>query len=206
MERADFGGTASLVALTLLVVGVVMLLGIRVGFWSAEALVGAELLLLSRCRRAHRRVQCGSCLLTGPPPATVVAAALWAGHLAACSINAFGHRLALLFIGLIGLAGILMLIRYTPAIYGVAAVARRVEARPHAAPAERRPHLQLSESRARSTSPWWPELDEATGLYEVPNGDAADNQLGSPIEPSRGPLPWFPHRPWRAQPHSAIQC
>ena len=182
-----FGWTASLVALTLLVVGVVMLLGIRAGFWSAEALVGAELLLLS--------LQAGTYVRSvGNAPDTVYArdgsgGGIVGWALGSLLINAFGHRLALLFIGLIGLAGILMLIRYTPAIYGVAAVARRVEAwrmqrLQHAAwAAEWEAYAADLAAQA--------ELDEATGLYEAPNGDAADNQLGSPIEPSRGPLPAF---------------
>lgn len=121
-----FGWTAALVALTLITVGVVLLLGPRAGFWSAEALVGAELLLLALqavtyVRAAER--------LTGTPSARDGSGGGIVGWaLGSLLISALGYWLALLLIVLIGVAGLLMLLRYTPALYLMAMGGRRFDA------------------------------------------------------------------------------
>lgn len=122
-----FGWTAALVALTLVIVGVVLLLGPRAGFWSAEALVGAELLLLAL--QAGTYVRAADTLAGAPNARDGSAGGIVGWALGSLLVNALGDWLALLLILLIGLAGLLMLLRYTPALYLMAMGARWFDAR-----------------------------------------------------------------------------
>ncbi len=120
-----FGWTTVLVALTLVVVGVVLILGPRAGYWSAEALVGAELLLLAL--QAGTWVYTSGQAKTAPFAQDGNSGGIVGWVLGSALVNALGYSLALLLIAMLGLAGILMLLRYTPALYGVAFIARRVD-------------------------------------------------------------------------------
>ncbi len=121
-----FGWTAALVALTLIALGVIMLLGLRAGFWSAEALVGAELLLLSLQAGTYVRVLAADPNKIYARDGSGGGIVGWA--LGSLLVNALGDWMAVLLIVGLGAVGLLMLLRYTPALYVVAMVARRIEA------------------------------------------------------------------------------
>jgi S-DNA-T family DNA segregation ATPase FtsK/SpoIIIE len=116
-----FGWTASLTALALLTVGVVLLLGPRVGYWSAEALVGAELFLLA--------LQAGTFVVnnaavTWRTNADGADGGLVGWALGSLLVSTLGRTIAFIFVALVGLLGLLLLVRYTPFIYVVAYAVR----------------------------------------------------------------------------------
>ncbi len=173
-----FGWTALLVALTFVAVGVVLLLGPRAGFWSAEALVGAELLLLALQAGAYVRMldsRAGTVYARDGSGGGIVG---WA--LGSLLINALGTWLALLLITLIGVSGLLMLLRYTPALYVVASVAR---------------HMEAWRMRRRQRAAWVAAWDAFAASADVAEAEAAEEAALIEAEPraplANGPLPAF---------------
>lgn len=140
------GWTAPLVALGLLLVGGVIVLGERAGYWSPEALVGGELLLLG--------LQIGT--YTGQNttfswnfPADGSNGGLIGTILGGLLVAGFGQGIAATLAFLLCVAGALLLIRYSPLIYPAAILVRIVQwllacwavftaPRPHAARPARR--------------------------------------------------------------------
>ncbi len=115
------GWTGWLMAALFLVVGVVLLLGRRAGYWSAEALVGAELLLLGLQAgtfiRANKSVD-WRVRLDGSGGGLIG----WAmGNLL---MAVLGRWLALLLAVVLLLGGVYLLLRFTPLIYAVDGLCR----------------------------------------------------------------------------------
>ena len=115
------GWTALPLAITLIVLGMVLLLGRRAGYWSAEALVGAEVMLLAlptiSYLLAYDAVE-WSARLDGENGGLIG----WAlGNLL---MAAMGHSLAMLVAWVVALLGLIMLVRFTPLIYVAVALGR----------------------------------------------------------------------------------
>jgi S-DNA-T family DNA segregation ATPase FtsK/SpoIIIE len=111
------GWTAPLLALAILIAGVVLLLGPRAGYWSAEALVGAELLLLG--------LQIGAYVAANASVDWRVRLDGTAGGLIGWALGnlllaAFGRWLALLLAAMMVVAGGALLVRYTPLVFAAA--------------------------------------------------------------------------------------
>lgn len=109
------GWTAPLFAVTLLILGGVLMLRNRVGYWSAEALFGAELLLLS--------LAAGTFITNNPAfewglRADGANGGLVGWTLGGLLTEAVGHGPALLVVWVSGLAGLFLVIRYSPMVYG----------------------------------------------------------------------------------------
>jgi S-DNA-T family DNA segregation ATPase FtsK/SpoIIIE len=181
-----FGWTATLVALTLVAVGVIILLGPRAGFWSAEALVGAELLLLSLQAGTYVRT------LAARPDALYARDGSGGGivgwALGSLLVNALGAWLALLLIVLIGIAGVLMLLRYTPALYAVALAARRYDV-------WRRRRAQRAAWAAEWEAYAAAEAGEEEEAWQemAPDGAPLAEGHATAASPQPSPLPPFPH-------------
>jgi DNA segregation ATPase FtsK/SpoIIIE, S-DNA-T family len=117
------GWIAPLFALSVIVLGLVVAFHPRAGYWSAEALVGAELLLLGLAvgtfvannSRVTWRVR-----LDGEDGGLVG----WA--LGSLTMAATGRWIAMLLVILLVGAGVVLLVRYTPLVYAAAAVGRRL--------------------------------------------------------------------------------
>ncbi len=115
-----FGWTGLFVALLLVVVGAVGLLGRRAGYWSAEALVGAELLLLClaagtyAANRPVNRFQ----------PLEGENGGITGWVLGGWLLDTLGRPMALILLVLVSAVGLLLLVRYTPLLYVAAALAR----------------------------------------------------------------------------------
>jgi S-DNA-T family DNA segregation ATPase FtsK/SpoIIIE len=114
-----FGWTAQWVAVVLILAGVLSLMGERAGYWSIEALVGAELLLLA--------LQVGSSVRlmeqpTWSPPSDGSGGGVVGWALGTLLLTGFGRTLTMVIVVGVGLVGILLLVRYTPLIYLLAAV------------------------------------------------------------------------------------
>lgn len=111
------GWTAPLLALSVLVIGGVLVMGERAGYWSVEALVGAELLLLGL--QAGTFVWSNSIFLwnmkadgtNGGLVGWVVGGLLVAG---------FGQGIALVLVGVMIACGVILLLRHTPLVYPIA--------------------------------------------------------------------------------------
>lgn len=108
------GWSATITALVLVISGLVLMLEERMGYWSAEALVGIELLLLA--------LQSGTFVMNHALPVWPVLGdgrfggmVGWA--LGSLTVAALGQWPALLLISLVGFLGALLLFRYTPLIY-----------------------------------------------------------------------------------------
>jgi S-DNA-T family DNA segregation ATPase FtsK/SpoIIIE len=113
------GWTAPLVALAVLVVGLVLLLGRRAGYWSAEALVGIELFLLG--------LQIGAFAVANDQVDWRVRldgsdGGLIGWALGSILMGIFGRWLTLLLVLLLLLVGGALLLRYTPLVYLLAAL------------------------------------------------------------------------------------
>ena len=112
------GWTAPLVAVAIITVGIVLLLGRRAGYWSAEALVGAELFLLG--------LQIGAFVVANETVDWNVRLDGSDGGLIGWAIGSllmttFGRWLTFLFAILLVIGGALLLSRYTPLVYILAA-------------------------------------------------------------------------------------
>lgn len=113
------GWTAPLMALATLVAGIVILLGERAGYWSAEALVGTELLLLG--------LQIGTYATANEAVDWRVRVDGTAGGLIGWALgnllmSAFGRWLTMLLVIVLVSTGGLLLVRYTPLIFAAAKV------------------------------------------------------------------------------------
>ncbi|MFN8492683.1 MAG: DNA translocase FtsK [Caldilineaceae bacterium] len=111
------GWTAPLVALSFLVLGVVCLLGPRAGYWSAEALVAGELLLLSLQAGTfawHNGTVTWNTVVDGANGGLVG----WG--IGSLLVAGLGQWPAFVLITLTGILAFSMLLRYTPLVYVVA--------------------------------------------------------------------------------------
>ncbi len=190
-----FGWTAYLTALAVLIVGVVLLLGPRAGYWSAEALVGAELFLLA--------LQAGTfaannTAVTWRTNADGADGGLVGWALGSLLVSTLGRTIALIFIALVGLLGLLLLVRYTPLIY-LAAYGVRIF-----------PSLRFSIGRLLVFPNRTSAQEEAP---VVQTGPAIGGSFVPPVAPESQPeLPWdevapppaSPNRPRRRSPLSPI--
>jgi S-DNA-T family DNA segregation ATPase FtsK/SpoIIIE len=119
------GWTAPLVALTLLILGAVLMLGNRAGYWSVEAIVGIELGLLA--------LQTATLLVNQATPAwdhqlDGAHGGLVGATLGNLLLVGLGRWPALTFTLLMGGVGLFLLIRYTPLYYLYAALGQLLPA------------------------------------------------------------------------------
>ncbi|MCB9118182.1 MAG: DNA translocase FtsK [Caldilinea sp.] len=115
------GWTAPLFAASLVIIGLVLIFRRRAGYWSAEALIGVELLLLGLMGATFVRSE-GIANWNTQFDGTAGGVIGWAlGNLA---LNLLGASLALLLFVILAIAGLVLLVRYTPLIYAAAAVGR----------------------------------------------------------------------------------
>jgi DNA segregation ATPase FtsK/SpoIIIE, S-DNA-T family len=117
------GWTAPLVALATVTVGGVLLLGPRAGYWSAEALVGVEMFLLG--------LQVGTFVVGNESVDWNVRLDGSDGGLIGWAVGsllmaALGRWLTLLVVILLTIGGTVLLLRYTPLVYLLAAASRRL--------------------------------------------------------------------------------
>ena len=115
------GWTSPLLALAVLTVGGVLVLGDRAGYWSVEALVGAELLLLG--------LQAGSFVWFNPVfqwdmQADGTNGGLVGWVIGGLLVAGFGQSVATVLVGMVIGAGLILLVRYTPLVYVAAVVGR----------------------------------------------------------------------------------
>jgi DNA segregation ATPase FtsK/SpoIIIE, S-DNA-T family len=108
------GWTAPLVAIAAMTIGIVLLLGPRAGYWSAEALVGIELLLLG--------LQVGAFVVANERADWSVRLDGSGGGLVGWALGsllmaAFGRWLTFLLVMLLVLGGAALLLRFTPLVY-----------------------------------------------------------------------------------------
>ena len=160
------GWTAPLQALALVILGAVLLLGERAGYWSAEALVGAELLLLG--------LPIGSWLLANDAVNWGVRLDGSAGGLLGWALGnllmaAFGRWLALLAALLLVVTGAGLLVRYTPLVFVAVGLA------------------DLLGRRLPSVAAWGEQLGRSSqaALPRTPNfvsPHAASSSAGSPAK------------------------
>ncbi|MCC6169352.1 MAG: DNA translocase FtsK, partial [Caldilineaceae bacterium] len=115
------GWTAPLVALSLLGIGAVLVLGDRAGYWSVEALVGAEALLLGLLIGSFAR---NNAVFSWEMPLDGSNGGLVGTVLGGLLVAGFGQGLALIFALLLGAVGGVMLLCYTPLVYPASVVAR----------------------------------------------------------------------------------
>ncbi len=108
------GWTSALVALAFIVTGLVLMLRARVGYWSAEALVGAELVLLTlqACTFTlnHSTVD-------WTPHFDGRDGGLVGWTIGSILVAALGQWPAFALLLMVGLVGLFLLYRYTPLIY-----------------------------------------------------------------------------------------
>ncbi len=119
--RRIFGWTAPWVGVVLVLSGVLGLMGARAGYWSVEALVGAELLLLALATFSSLSQME---LVDWAPPSDGSAGGVVGWAMATLLVVGLGRTLALLVVVGTAVAGILLLVRYTPLIYLLAALTR----------------------------------------------------------------------------------
>lgn len=188
------GWIAPLFALSVIVLGLVIAFHLRAGYWSAEALVGAELLLLGLAvgafvannSRVTWRVR-----LDGEDGGLVG----WA--LGSLAMAATGRWIAMLLVILLVGVGVALLVRYTPLVYAAAAAGRWLPGMGELAvnpPWRRRqakrypplPHTPnfVAPSRASSTA-----ARSTPAAYVAPVAAAATS---APRHPSQPPAPVSP--------------
>jgi len=111
------GWTAPLLAVAVMILGCVLMLGPRAGYWSAEAIVGAQLLLLSL--QAGTFVWAND-MVTWRTYIDGANGGLVGWSFGSLLIAALGQWPALLVVATGIVAGSVLLVRYTPLIYGIA--------------------------------------------------------------------------------------
>lgn len=116
-----FGWTTALMAAALIILGAVMLAGRRAGYWSAEALVGAELLLLSLQATTYIIRTPGS---TEPDAVHGAGGGMVGWALGTVLVQAIGRTLSLTLLFAMAVLGIVGLIRYTPLVFPAMAAVR----------------------------------------------------------------------------------
>lgn len=115
------GWTAPLLAFCLLIAGIVLVLRDRLGYWSVEALLGAELLILS--------LAIGTFVANNPAfewglRADGANGGLIGWTLGGLLTEAVGRGTALVLVLVMGFAGLYLVVRYSPLIYGAVYAAR----------------------------------------------------------------------------------
>ena len=163
---AMLGWTALPAALVLILLGVVLILGERAGYWSAEALVGAELLLLTL---AVGTFVWQTQVVDWAPTMTGQKGGLLGWAFGSLLMVGLGRIPALAALFLLGCLGIGLIVRYTPLIYlfpALSALFPALGALP-------RPRMSLDFLR-RAPLPSRPSFDERyerlpTALPETPN-------------------------------------
>jgi S-DNA-T family DNA segregation ATPase FtsK/SpoIIIE len=173
------GWTAPLLALAVLTVGIVLLLGARAGYWSAEALVGAELLLLG--------LQIGTFVTTNENVDWNVRldgsnGGLVGWALGSLLMAALGRWLALLVVAALVLGGLALLVRYTPLVYVLAAAGAAVGGLP-------RGHKAGAGSDARTSLPHTPNFVAPLPPGPSPEPSPGRGQGVSFVPPSAGAGP-----------------
>ncbi len=113
LERM-LGWTAPWFALALVILGGVLMLGERAGYWSAEALVGAELLLLS-CQSLTFLFNNATVTWQKPLMGEDGGQVGWA--VGSLLMSVLGRWPSILLMLIVGGIGFWMLLRYTPAVY-----------------------------------------------------------------------------------------
>jgi S-DNA-T family DNA segregation ATPase FtsK/SpoIIIE len=167
------GWTAPWVAAMLLTVGVVLLLGQRTGYWSAEALVGGELLLLAL---AAGTFVANNVVVTWRAPLDGSDGGLVGWALGSLLVAGFGRWLAFLVVLLVVVVGMLLLVRYTPLIYLVAYAVRSF------------PALRSAFGRLAVFSPRQPDMETAPAVQTGPLV-GANFVRPTPVE-EQPELPW----------------
>ena len=119
------GWTAPLFILVLLAIGLILIIGERAGYWSIEAIVGAQLLLLSL---AMGTFIINNDLVDWTPNFDGSNGGLVGWSLGSILVAALGQWPAFVLVLLVGLVGLMLLMRYTPLIYIVAFVLSLVPA------------------------------------------------------------------------------
>ena len=121
------GWTAPLIGLVLIILGLVLMFRRRAGYWSAEALVGAELLLLALMVITFL----GQAEEAAPTSGQIGRhGGLIGSVIGSMTMSVLGRWPAyFLFLGLV-LIGCYLLVRYTPLIYGAAYLGRLFPALP----------------------------------------------------------------------------
>ena len=171
---AMLGWTALPAALVLMLVGVVLILGERAGYWSAEALVGGELLLLTL---AVGTFVWQTQSLDWAPTMTGQKGGLAGWAFGSLLIAGLGRIPALAALLLLGILGVGMIVRYTPLVYIFPALSALFPA----LAAIPLPRFSLDFLR-RSALPPRPSLDERyehlqTPLADTPNFVKASRTL-----------------------------
>ncbi len=115
------GWTAPLLVVSMLIAGGVMLLRERAGYWSAEALLGVETLLLA--------LMAGTALLNNPSFSWDVTRAGGGGGLVGTALASLltaglGRGSAFFLVVVMGVAGFYWTVRYTPLVFASVYVAR----------------------------------------------------------------------------------
>jgi S-DNA-T family DNA segregation ATPase FtsK/SpoIIIE len=113
LERM-LGWTAPWFALALVILGGVLMLGERAGYWSAEALVGTELLLLS-CQSLTFLFN--NATVTWQKPLTGEDGGQVGWAVGSLLMSVLGRWPSILLMLIVGGIGFWMLLRYTPAVY-----------------------------------------------------------------------------------------
>ncbi|MEZ4663204.1 MAG: hypothetical protein R2911_37125 [Caldilineaceae bacterium] len=108
------GWLAPWTVLSILILGTVLLLGPRAGYWSVEAIVGAQLLLLALMAATFANNQATVDWMAKHDGSD---GGLTGWALGSLLVAAFGQWPALLICGLVGLVGVWLLLNFTPLVY-----------------------------------------------------------------------------------------
>ncbi len=149
---AMLGWTALPTTLVLILVGLVLIIGERAGYWSAEALVGAELLLMVL---AVATFVWQTQTVDWAPTMTGQKGGLLGWAFGSLLMVGLGRIPALAALLLLGMVGVAMILRYTPLVYLFPALSALFPA----LAAVPRPRFSLDFLR-RSALPRRPSLDE----------------------------------------------
>ncbi len=161
------GWVAPLVALSLIILGLILIFGDRAGYWSAEALVGGELLLLG--------LMVGTFVVNTPSANWNVRLDGENGGLIGWAIGSLllagiGRWFAMLLVICAIVTGAILLVRYTPLIYVAAAVGR---------------WLPLAPALTRPLARWTSGSQEADDVFatlpQTPNFVSAATAIGRTV-------------------------
>ncbi|MBX2999943.1 MAG: DNA translocase FtsK [Caldilineaceae bacterium] len=191
------GWTAGLVALALLLLGIVLMLGERAGYWNPQAVVGAELTLLG--------LQTGAFLMEHAqadwmPP--VGSAAGWLGWaLGNLLVETLGRWPALMLVLIVLAVGIYLLFRHTPLIYltpyVMALAPSRLQRTAETEPAQIEP--RKAQNRRIPPPPIDPVIPTPVEA-DPPAADPAPKSRSAPAAAPTAPAPGPPARAKTPQP------
>ncbi|MBV7336120.1 DNA translocase FtsK [Chloroflexi bacterium TSY] len=115
------GWTAPWFTFALILLGLVLILGQRAGYWSVEAIVGAQILFLSLTTGTFAWNNTTANLsIDWNPTFDGRDGGLVGWALGSLLVSSLGQWPAVAFVGLLGLVGLGLLLRYTPLIYASA--------------------------------------------------------------------------------------